>query len=216
MLLLSGELYTPGVAYGLFMHGRLFYDLIPSEQYLQPYISLVLWWTAWTYHGYTHGATKSSVIIYALVFTFYLSNAMLVVHFNRVQDKASQVDRLLTLILPINGMFMYTTWVTIALQLNLAIAATYNSSLSADNWATSGLTLLLAAAIGYSVLESTTGKRYLRHMFTVYPVLIWGGAAILVAHWRGESEGSRNMVYVIVILSVTISFFLLKTVQCIK
>ena len=190
----------------------------------QPTIFVPVYWLrtlinclniAWIYIWGNEKIIPASVILYIFAFTFYASNAILVVYFYRVLDKVTKVDKVLTYILPINGMFIYTTWATIASQLNLTIALAYYSSLGATDSATLGLTLLLLIVVGYFILESTVGERYLRYVFSVYPVIIWASIGVLVAHWREENEGSRNKIYVLVVLTIAVIFLVAKVVLCI-
>ena len=169
-----------------------------------------------TFHWFgNEEIVASCVILYLFAFTFYASNAILVIYFYRVLDKVNKVDKVFMYILPINGMFCYTTWVTIASQLNLTIAVSYKTSMSADDSATLGLTVLLAIVVGYFILESTIGERYLRYVFSVYPVLIWAGIGVLSAHWKDEDEGSRNKIYALMVLLIAVVVLVAKVILCI-
>ena len=169
----------------------------------------------WIYIWGNEKIVPASVILYIFAFTFYASNAVLVIYFRQVQYKAHKVDRVLTYILPINGNFVYCTWATIASQLNLTIAIIYNANYDPTDGATIGLTLLLTLVVGYFILESTVGERYLRYVFSVYPVIIWASIGVLAVHWRDETEESRNKIYVLALLIIAVLFLLSKVVLCI-
>ncbi len=130
-------------------------------------------------------------------------------------DKVGTMDKVLTYVLPINGMFFYATWVTIASQLNLVIAVSYNAGLNSTDSATIGLTVLLLIVIGYFILESTIGERYLRYVFSVYPVIIWASIGVLSAHWNEEEEESRNKIYTLIVLIIAAVFLVAKVILCV-
>ena len=150
------------------------------------------------------------VVLFAFAITFYISNITLVVYFNSILDQIGRQQRILTYLLPINGMFFYATWGTIASQINLAAVLAYFTKTSQDNSATIGLTILLAAVIAYFVLEATIAEPYLRYVFSVYPVLIWASIGILMAHWNDASQGMRNKIYTLVLLVIVTLFFVAK------
>lgn len=176
----------------------------------------------WIYLFGNEKIVASCVILYIFAMTFYVSNAMLVIYFyytvygkvGRV-DKVGTMDKVLTYVLPINGMFFYATWVTIASQLNLVIAVSYNAGLNSTDSATIGLTVLLLIVIGYFILESTIGERYLRYVFSVYPVIIWASIGVLSAHWNEEEEESRNKIYTLIVLIIAAVFLVAKVILCV-
>lgn len=176
----------------------------------------------WIYLFGNEKIVASCVILYIFAVTFYVSNAMLVIYFyytvygkvGRV-DKVGTMDKVLTYVLPINGMFFYATWVTIASQLNLVIAVSYNAGLNSTDSATIGLTVLLLIVIGYFILESTIGERYLRYVFSVYPVIIWASIGVLSAHWNEEEEESRNKIYTLIVLIIAAVFLVAKVILCV-
>lgn len=118
---------------------------------------------------------------------------------------------MLTNSLPINGMFFYTTWVTIASQINLTTVLSYFTQISKEDSATVGLTILLAVVVAYFILEVSIAETYLRYVFSVYPVLIWASIGVLVAHWNDSTEGMRNKIYTLIIL-VIVSLFLVAKI----
>ena len=152
------------------------------------------------------------VIIFLFTFTFYASNGLLVFYFSKVQDKVNKVDKILTYLLPISGMYFYNTWVDVATQINLALVLSYNSDVSPENSATIGLTILLVLTVAYFILEVTIGERYLRYVFSAYPVFIWACAGILANHWSRDDEGSRNKIYVLAFLVISAVFMVVKVV----
>jgi len=152
------------------------------------------------------------VIIFLFTFTFYASNGLLVFYFNKVQDKANKVDRILTYLLPINGMYLYNTWVDVATQINLAIVLSYNNDVSPENSATIALSILLVLTVAYFILEVSVGERYLRYVFSAYPVFIWACIGILADHWDRDDEGSRNKIYVLAFLIISVVFMVIKIV----
>jgi len=164
----------------------------------------------WLYLFGNEKIVSSCIILFLLVATFYISNGMLVIYFYKVLGKVNKVDTFLTYLLPINAMFFYATWGTIASQLNLTIAIQYNAGLSKENSATVGLSILLTLVVIYFVLESTVAECYLRYVFSVYPVIIWGGSGILADHWNDEEQEQRNNAFVLAIVIIASVFLIAK------
>ena len=164
----------------------------------------------WLYLFGNNKIVSSCVILYLFAATFYISNALLVIYFFNVLGKVNKMDRFLTYLLPINGMFFYATWGTIASQLNLTIAIQYNASLSKENSATVGLSILLSLVVVYFILESTIAERYLRYVFSVYPVIIWAGSGILADHWNDDEQEQRNKIFTLAIVIIASVFLIAK------
>lgn len=167
---------------------------------------------AWIYLFGNEKIVASSVILFIFTFTFYTSNGLIIFYFFKVQNKVNRIDKFLTYLLPINGMYFYNTWVDVATQINLAAAIAYNTGVSQDNSATIGLTILLFLNVLYFILECTILERYLRYVFSPYPVLIWASIGILSAHWTNEDEGSRNKIYTLMVLIISVVFLVTKII----
>ena len=101
------------------------------------------------------------VVLYAFAITFYFSDLAMVTYFHSIQDQIGGFQSFLTNALPINGMFFYTTWVTIASQINLTAVLPCSTKINKTDSATIGLTILLAIVVAYFVLEVTIGEPYL-------------------------------------------------------
>jgi len=166
---------------------------------------------AWLFLWCNKVIVVACVVLFAFAIAFYITNITLVVYFNSILDQISPLQRILTNSFPINGMFFYATWGTIASQINLASVLAYFTNTSQDDSATIGLTILLAAVLAYFVLEVTVAEPYLRYVFSVYPVLIWASVGVLVAHWNDASQGMRNKIYTLVLL-VIVTFFLIAKI----
>ena len=65
--------------------------------------------------------------------------------------------------------------------------------MSATDSATVSLSLLLVALVVYFILENTVLYRFLRYVFSVYPVVIWALIGVVSEHWgvQGEERNSR-------------------------
>lgn len=150
------------------------------------------------------------IILYGFATSYWISNALLVIYFKRVTDKVKVYDKVITWVLPINGMFFYATWATIAAQLNFTIILTYFTSASDKNSGTIGLSLILAALFIYAVLDFSAGIPYLQYVYTVYPVVIWACVAILVAHW--DQSHYRNNTYTLFLLAAALVLHVTKII----
>ena len=99
-----------------------------------------------------------------------------------------KVDLYITRFLVINGILVYTTWLTAATELNFAILLQDYSGYSSQTASTAALSVLTVVIVLYFVLENTILDRFLRFVFIVYPVLIWALSGILSAHWEPEYD----------------------------
>jgi hypothetical protein len=166
----------------------------------------------WIYVWGNLHITAACVVLFLFNIFFYPTLAMLVGYFYAVRDKPHRVDTVLTWILPVNGLFLYATWTTIASLINLAAALQYSSSdVSPTNSGTVALSLLLVTVLVYFVLENTVLYRVLRYVLSVYPVVIWALIGALSVHWGVEGE-ERNSRFALGLLIVTIVLFIVRIV----
>ena len=165
----------------------------------------------WLYVWGNDYPQAASVILFLFQVFFYPTLAMLVGYLYKVRSQAHKIDVLLTWILPINGMFMYATWTTIASLLNLSIAVQYFHDVSGADSGTISLSLLLAALVVYFILENTVFYRFLCYVQIVYPVVIWALSAILAAHWGVEGE-ERNSRFALGLLIITIILLIIRLI----
>ena len=165
----------------------------------------------WLYVWGNDHLDAASVLLFLFQVFYYPTLAMLVGYLYKVRSEAHWVDVFLTWILPINGMFIYATWTTIASLVNLAAAVQYSHGVSATNSGTISLSLLLAALVVYFILENTVFYLFLQYVLTVYPVVIWALSAVLAAHWGVEGE-EKNSQFALGLLIVTIILFIIRLV----
>lgn len=179
----------------------------------------ITWIYVW---GNLYVAAASALLIAFNIF-FYPMLAMLIVYFYKVrtQSKVNKLDILLTWILPINGLFLYATWTTIASLVNLAAALEYSgtTSVAGVDSGTIALSLLLVTLLVYFILENTVLDRFLRYVLSVYPVVIWALIGVLAKQWGNEDEEERNsrftlglLIIAILTLIVRISLVILFTI----
>ena len=158
---------------------------------------------AWIYVWGNELIAWASALLFLFNIAFYPTIGMLVVYLYRVQSRVNKIDLWFTRFLPLNGMMFYATWTTVASLINLAAAMEYSGGLNGTDAGTISLTLLLAAVLTYFILENTLLDRFLRYVFSVYPVIIWALSAVLVGQKDGASENARNYSYTIALLVIT-------------
>ena len=114
----------------------------------------------------------------------------------------------------LNGIAMYTAYVTLAIALNFTIVLQYFYDVSAANAGTVGLSIMSAATFTYFFLDITIIDPFTRPIVMVYPVIIWAVLAIVGAHWDyyEDPETIRNNVFSLVLLIVAIALFILRIV----
>ncbi|XP_063075161.1 uncharacterized protein si:dkey-29d8.3 [Engraulis encrasicolus] len=104
-----------------------------------------------------------------------------------------------------NGIAIYTTWTTIATLINLTIVMDL-SGVSKTNAATVSLCFLLIEVLLWFVLENFVIDRHVRHILTIYPVVIWALAANVYRHFDPEEPG-RNAKFTVVLLVLSCVLF---------
>ena len=90
-----------------------------------------------------------------------------------------------------NGLGMYATWVTIATLLNLGSVITYWGGVPQSTSSTAMLSVLLAEALIYWILDNTVLDRWLRYMWTPYIVLHVALIGSLTGNWNLEKLNCR-------------------------
>ena len=167
----------------------------------------------WIYVWGNLYVTVACVLLFVFNLFHYTTIGMLVGYFYKSRSKPHKADTVLTWILPVNGLFLYATWTTIASLINLAAAIQYSSSVnvSATDCGTISLSLLLVALVVYFVLENTVLYRFLRYVLSVYPVVIWALSGALAEHWGVEGE-ERNSRFALGLLIVTIITFIVRII----
>lgn len=113
-------------------------------------------------------------------------------------------DVFLTQVLLNNGIGIYETWVTIATQVNFAVALQYDYDISARTAAIVALSIVLAEMILWFIGEITILDRYIRYTLTVYPVVVWALAGIIANNYK---EGETTSILAVV--AICIAFCLL-------
>ena len=167
----------------------------------------IIWLYMW---GNLHIVTSCAVLFTLNVF-FYSTISTLVGYFCKVSAQVDKLDQTLTWIFPINGLFIYATWTTVASLINLSVVLEYTSSIgvSAVNSGTIALSILSAALVVYFVLENTVLFNVLRYVLAVYPVVIWALVGELFAHW-GVKGDKRNSKFDLGLLVVTVALFIVR------
>ena len=149
-------------------------------------------------------------VLYGFAASYWISNGILVIYFNRVWDKVNKLDKIITWLLPINSMFLYAAWASLASHINLTIVLSYFTSLNEADSGTIGLALITLMIFIYFVLEFTIGLPFLRYVYTVYPVVVWVCVGILARHWRNLEEDNRNKFFTLVLLVIVVPLFVAK------
>ncbi len=169
----------------------------------------ITWFFMW---GFQY-MVVAAAILFGLNLFFYLTIGLLVADFYKNSSKSDSLDRILTWVLPINGLFVYATWTTITSLINLTVVLEYSTGafMTATQSGTVALSLLLVVLIGYFILENTVLFKALRYVFSVYPVVIWALIGVLSAHWGAAGE-ERNSRFTLGLLLVTVALFAVRII----
>jgi len=104
-------------------------------------------------------------------------------------ENGQKRDIVLTQVLLNNGIGIYETWVTIAAQINFAVALQYDYDVSSSAAAVVALSIVLLEMISWFIAEVTILDRFVRYTLTVYPVAVWALAGIIANNYE-EKEAS--------------------------
>ena len=107
-----------------------------------------------------------------------------------------------TRILVLNGLVAFSAWTTFVTLLNLGTVLQEKAGVHVDTSSTIILSLLGSIVFSYFLLENTILDRFLRHIFMVYPVMIWCLVGVMVQHWSLERMTERNHLFPLVLVSV--------------
>ena len=109
----------------------------------------------------------------------------------------------LTQVLLVNGVVAYATFTLISLLFLLGALLASHTSLPANTITTLLLSLLSSLTVTYFLLEASILDRFLRQVFTVYPVVLWVLAGVLVDTWgRDYRTNQRNQLFALVLACV--------------
>ena len=119
----------------------------------------------------------------------------------------------LTQILLVNGVTAYATFTLVSLLFLLGALLMRHTSLPVDTLSSIILSLLSSLTVTYFLLEASILDRFLRHVFTVYPVVLWVLAGVLVDTWgRDDQTNQRNQLFALVLACVVGGLMLVRGV----
>lgn len=172
----------------------------PSSAKIIPLLTYILFSVScllnigWVYAFTNEQMAVAFVLLLLLSLTLYATiGVSVVVFYYRVEHLKRQkqkVDLVLTTILLHNGLAVYATWTSVATLLNMGIIMQYTGNNRLDE-TTVGivlLSILLLEEITWFLLENSILDRFVRYIFTIYPVLIWALAGILSKHLDDDDD----------------------------
>ena len=182
--------------------------LRPSSARIIPLLTYVLFSVScllnigWIYAFTNEQLALSFVLLFFIALSLYATiGVSVVVFYYRVEHLKRQeqkVDLVLTTILLHNGLAVYATWTSIATLLNLGFIMQYTGDHRVDE-TTVGiviLSILLVEEIAWFLLENSVLDRFVRYIFTIYPVLIWALSGVLSNHLGEDDLEKTNSIAV--------------------
>ena len=152
----------------------------------------------WVYAFSNKQPAVGFVLLLLLSITLYATIGVSVVvfyyrveHLKRYRQK---VDLVLTTVLLHNGLALYATWTSVATLLNMGVIMQHTGNNKQDP-TTVGLvvlSILLLEEIVWFLLENSILDRFVRYIFTIYPVLIWALAGVLTNHIHDDNLDKTN------------------------
>lgn len=167
----------------VFAWGRLFHELSLALVAVQVLVLMVSVGVLSTYLYYIRGTLKF----------YYMCNFVL------------------TRVLVLNGTIAYATFSLILMLFNLGAVLIRNADVHPDTVSTTVLSLLSSIVVTYFLLENTILDRFLRYIFTVYPVVLWTMIGILTEVWKGrQSLENRDELFALILTCVVGALSLIR------
>lgn len=152
----------------------------------------------WIYAFTNDQIAVAFALLILLSITLYATiGASVVMFYYRVEHlkrKKQWVDLFLTAGLLHNGLAVYATWTTVATLINMGIIMQYTVDDPLDR-TTVGLvvlSVLMGEVIIWFLLENSILDRFVRYIFTIYPVLIWALSGVLSKHFDDNDLEKTN------------------------
>ena len=120
----------------------------------------------------------------------------------------------LTRIIVLNGIVAYATFSFVSTLFALGAVLSAHANISDQTTSTIVLSLLSSFTVTYFLLEVSILDRFLRHVFTVYPVVLWVLAGVLARVWGLEDQqtNQRNQLFALVLACVAGTLVLVRAV----
>ena len=168
----------------------------------------------WFYSLCNSFPEMSLAFVTILTITLYLCIGMesCYLYINPDLKYASRLGIWVTRVLVLNGLVAFATWTTFVTLLNLGVVLQEKANLHADTCSTIVLSLLASIVLSYILLESTILDRFLRHVFVIYPVMIWCLVGSVVENWDSGSLTERNNLFSLVLLATFGLMFVIRIV----
>lgn len=152
----------------------------------------------WVYAFTNNQLAVAFGLLLLLSITLYATiGASVVMFYYRVvylKGNGQRADLVLSTVLLHNGLAVYATWTSVATLLNMGIIMRYTGNNRQDE-TTVGLvvlSILILEIVVWFLLENIILDRFVRYIFTIYPVLIWGLAGVLSKHIGNDGLDRTN------------------------
>ena len=179
------------------------------------FISNLLYNLAWIFVWDREQTVGASILLFLIAKTGIISMAIL--SRNIAQDGHQlREDKpkiyWLYVVLPMNGIGLYTTWTVIASFVNFGTALRYIAGFSQDKTALICLSVILSIVVVYFILENTILDNYIRLLLTPYLVVIWASIGILSKKSGDENVADQTKNLVKAILGLACVFLALRVI----
>ncbi|XP_011606248.2 uncharacterized protein [Takifugu rubripes] len=126
-------------------------------------------------------------------------------------SKYHKVDLWLHRALVQNGIAIYATWTTVASLVNLSIVLVKDAKMSPEDAVTLSFSLLTVVLLVWFVLENSLLDKYLRHILSIYPAVIWALTGVFTKNYN-TAQPTRNNVFNVALLGVSCTLLALRLV----
>ena len=175
--------------------------------YVSAKMSAVIWAVLWLnlYPGVSFVFVVFEVVVISVAFRKHS------IHFHKLSQQGqgpSKIDVWLTRVIVANGFVMYATSLALDTLLVFGVIVQYDAAVSSGSTGILLLVILACILVIYSIGENTVLDKYFRHIYVVYPVVIWFLIGSLFGHWKVETEKTTSIISLLVLL--TAAFFSLS------
>ena len=141
----------------------------------------------------------SCVILFGITAFLYGAISTVFQRVSALDEKLPKYDYIAVQLLVINGIAFYSTWVSIASLLNLAMALTYKSGMDQENACTLALSILAVEIVAWFILDVVVLRNITKYTVSPWIVLI---VALIGSLYKNYVPNKRNSIITLVLMCI--------------
>ena len=173
--------------------------LVLSPLFCALYIGSSVCNISWIFCFGVEEIIAACVLLFATVAFLYAAIATVYRRVQELENLLPKGDFIATQSLVINGIAFYSTWVSIASLLNLAIVMAYKSGVNQENACTVVLSLLACGIVAWFILDIVVLRNATKYTVSPWIVLI---VALIGSLYKNYVPNKRNSIITLVLLCI--------------